>query len=63
MELKSLCLSSFRNIEDGKIEFEPGINLLYGQNAQGKTNILEAIYFFARGKSFRGAGDEEMLGF
>lgn len=63
MELKSLCLSSFRNIEDGKIEFEPGINLLYGENAQGKTNILEAIYFFARGKSFRGAGDEEMLGF
>ncbi|MBQ7376932.1 MAG: DNA replication/repair protein RecF [Clostridia bacterium] len=63
MELKRLSLSSFRNTEDGVIEFEPGINLLYGENAQGKTNLLESIYFFARGKSFRGAGDSEMLGF
>jgi DNA replication and repair protein RecF len=63
MQIKSLKIENFRNIEKEKIEFYPGVNLLYGQNAQGKTNILEAIYYFARGKSFRSASDSELKRF
>lgn len=63
MQIKSLKIENFRNIEKEKIDFLPGVNLLYGQNAQGKTNILEAIYYFARGKSFRGASDSELKRF
>lgn len=53
----------FRNIENETVTFSPGVNLLYGNNAEGKTNLLEAIYYFARGKSFRGAIDRELCGF
>ena len=51
MIIKSLELIDFRNIENEKIEFTEGVNVIYGDNAQGKTNILEGIYIFARGKS------------
>ena len=63
MKAKELSLSNFRNIEEQKISFSPGITFLLGDNAQGKTNILEALYLFARGKSFRGATDKEMVSF
>ena len=63
MRAKELSLSNFRNIESQKIEFSPGITFLLGDNAQGKTNVLEALYLFARGKSFRGALDKEMTHF
>lgn len=63
MRIEKLSLFSFRNLEDGEISFSPGINFLLGDNAQGKTNVLEAIYLFARGKSFRGAPDGEMIRF
>ena len=43
--------------------FSPGVNLLFGENAQGKTNALEGIYLFARGKSYRGSGDEQLVKF
>ena len=45
------------------MDFVPGVNLLYGRNAQGKTNALEGIYLFARGKSYRGAVDDNLVKF
>ena len=53
MILKSLTAVNFRNIKNEKVYFSDGINVLYGQNAQGKTNTLEALYLFAGGRSFR----------
>ncbi len=63
MYAKKLKLFSFRNIPYAEIEFSEGINFFLGDNAQGKTNALEAVYLFARGKSFRGAKDSEMVSF
>ena len=60
MIIKRFRAENFRNIEKCDIEFSPGVNLLYGQNAQGKTNAVEGIYLFARGRSFR-RGDERDL--
>lgn len=55
--------TSFRNLAPGPIEFGPGLNLLIGANGQGKTNLLEAIYFFRFGRSFRAASDGELIRF
>ena len=63
MIIKSLELNSFRNIEKEEIKFSEGVNVIYGDNAQGKTNILEGIYIFARGKSFRASKDKELICF
>ncbi|MBR2445021.1 MAG: DNA replication/repair protein RecF [Clostridia bacterium] len=63
MFCKKVELGFFRNIEKEVIEFENGINVIYGENAQGKTNILESIYLFARGKSFRAFKDRELVMF
>jgi DNA replication and repair protein RecF len=63
MIIKRFCAENFRNIEKCDISFLPGVNLLYGKNAQGKTNAVEGIYVFARGKSFRAKEDKEMLSF
>lgn len=63
MKCLSIAFSSFRNIADEKCEFSDGANLLWGKNAQGKSNILEGIYFFARGRSFRGAKEKDMISF
>ncbi|MBF7096088.1 DNA replication/repair protein RecF [Alkalibacter mobilis] len=53
MYLKKLKFSNFRNYTDLEIELDPDLNLILGENGQGKTNLLEGIYFLARGKSFR----------
>ena len=63
MIVKRFWAENFRNIETCNIEFSPGVNLLYGQNAQGKTNVIEGIYHFSRGKSFRGREDKELVRF
>lgn len=63
MIIKSLELMDFRNYESLEIEFGPGINILYGDNAQGKTNILEAIYMSATTKSHRGTKDKDVIRF
>lgn len=63
MKCKEIEFTFFRNIESEKIEFKDGINVIYGENAQGKTNILEGIYLFARGKSFRAFKDKELINF
>ena len=60
MIIKSFRAQNFRNIEKCSLEFDSSVNLLLGENAQGKTNAVEGIYIFARGKSFR-RGDEKDL--
>ena len=63
MICKKIEFLNFRNIENETIEFENGVNVIHGENAQGKTNILEGIYLFARGKSFRAFKDRELIRF
>ena len=63
MIIKSFSAAGFRNIEKCTISFKNGLNLLHGKNAQGKTNALEGIYLFARGRSFRAREDGEMVRF
>ena len=50
MKIKKIRLKNFRNIENCEIDFSDGVNLLYGNNAQGKTNVIESVYIFSRGK-------------
>lgn len=61
MYIDSLALKNFRNYENLDIRFSENINILYGDNAQGKTNILEAIYLAATTKSHRGAKDKDII--
>ena len=63
MRIKRLRVENFRNLEKLDIEFSDGVNIIYGNNAQGKTNIIEAIYIFSFGKSFRANRDIELLKF
>lgn len=63
MIIKSLDLADFRNYENLQITFDKGTNILYGDNAQGKTNILEAIYISATTKSHKGNKDKEIINF
>ena len=63
MRIKKLKVENFRNLENLDIEFSKGINIIYGNNAQGKTNIIESIYIFSFGKSFRANKDIELLKF
>ena len=53
MYIKNLKIENFRNYEVEEINFIPKINIIYGNNAQGKTNILEAIFYSSLGRSFR----------
>jgi DNA replication and repair protein RecF len=59
----SLRLSHFRNYQSAEVEFHPQLNLFLGSNAQGKTNVLEAIYCLSTTRSFRAAVDDEMIQF
>lgn len=61
--IKSLELKNYRNYEALSLEPSPGINIFFGDNAQGKTNILEAVYVCATSKSHRGSRDKEMIRF
>lgn len=61
MIVKKLRLEDFRNYENQEIEFGSGINVIYGNNAQGKTNILEAVHMFSLGKSNRTSKDAELI--
>ena len=63
MRLNELNLRNFRNYEAISLDFEPGVNLIVGNNAQGKTNLLEAIYYAGSGKSFRAQKTSEMVRF
>lgn len=63
MIIKSIELENFRNYETLSLVFEKGTNILYGDNAQGKTNILEAIYVSSTTKSHKGSKDKEIINF
>ena len=63
MIIKSLELYNYRNYESLKLEFDKGTNILYGDNAQGKTNILESIYLAATTKSHKGSKDKDIIRF
>lgn len=61
MHLASLQLLHFRNYSELSARFSPGLNVIFGDNAQGKTNLLEAIAFLATGKSHRTSRDQELI--
>lgn len=63
MIIKSIELNNFRNYESLFLEFDKGTNIFYGDNAQGKTNILEAIYVSGTTKSHKGSKDKDMIRF
>ena len=63
MWVRELSLKDFRNLEDIHVNLENGMNVLYGDNGNGKTNLLEAIYFCATGKSQRAGRDSELIRF
>ena len=60
MKIKSINIENFRNIKDLSLDFDD-VNIIWGENAQGKTNLIEAIYLFTGGKSFRGAKDNQLV--
>lgn len=63
MRINRIALNGFRNYDFETADFSPGTNVIYGANAQGKTNLLEAVYILASGKSFRTRFDRELIGF
>ena len=63
MRVNSIELNNFRNISSVFLESDSGVNVIYGENAQGKTNIIEAIWLFTGCKSFRGSKDAEFIKF
>ena len=63
MLVEQLEVKNFRNIEYTGINPCDGVNVLYGENAQGKTNLLESIWLFTGCRSFRGSKDNEIINF
>ena len=63
MVINSLKLDQFRNYEMLDLDFHPGTNVFFGENAQGKTNILESIYLCGTSRSHKGSRDKEMIRF
>lgn len=61
MRLEQLSLHNFRNYESVSLHLDPGLNIFVGDNAQGKTNLLEAIYVLSLSKSYRAARDAELI--
>lgn len=63
MYINKIKLTNFRNYNEQEIEFNKNINVIYGDNAQGKTNILESIFLSSFGKSFRTSKEKELIKF
>lgn len=63
MKLRRIVLDGFRNYTDFTANFSPGVNVIWGENAQGKTNLLEAIGFLSGARSHRARGDKELISF
>lgn len=61
MRLKTLHLHNFRNYEDTLVSFDEGMQIIYGRNAQGKTNLLEAIFYLSTTRSHRGGEDDDII--
>jgi len=62
MTAKTLNVEGFRNLAEAGITLCPGVNVVYGPNAQGKTNLLEALYVLSTGKSYRAMREQELIG-
>lgn len=63
MEVNNLALTQYRNIENLNIDFSGNLNIIYGRNAQGKTNIIESLWLLTGYKSFRGGKDSDIIMF
>jgi DNA replication and repair protein RecF len=63
LRIVSASVDGFRNLETADFTFSPRVNLVLGRNGEGKTNLLEALNWFALGRSHRGARSEELIGF
>ncbi len=63
MYCKKINVTNFRNIHSAEVEFSDGVNILVGENAQGKTNLLEAIFYASVGRSFRSATSPQLIKF
>ena len=63
MKVERLQLTDFRNYENQQVSFSDNINVITGKNAQGKTNLLEAVYYLTGAKSFRAGSDRELIQF
>lgn len=63
MRIDKLSLEQFRNYDSFSVAFDPGVNLIVGNNAQGKTNLLEAIVYLGSGHSFRTRREQELIRF
>ncbi len=63
MNIKTIALEGFRNYKSFSAEFSDRVNVIIGRNAQGKTNLLEAVYYLTAGRSFRSRSDREMISF
>ena len=63
MIIEEVSYKNFRNVAEATLTLSPGTNVIWGKNAQGKTNLIEGVYFFARGKSFRAGAERELVRF
>lgn len=63
MNIQRIALSGFRNYDEEAVEFDSGVNVISGVNAQGKTNLLEAVYLLTGSHSFRTRFDKDLIGF
>ena len=63
MYIKKVSLENYRNYEKIEVDFDKNVNLILGENAQGKTNLIESIYMASFGKSFRTSKDREVICF
>jgi len=63
MIVKNICLNGFRNYTAETINFGDGVNVISGKNAQGKTNLIEAVYYLAAGRSFRHCVEKDLISF
>ncbi len=63
MYVESIELNQYRNYQSAKVDFSPGVNIFFGDNAQGKTNLLEAVYVSGTSKSHKGSKDKDLIRF
>ena len=63
MRVDAVQTENFRLLQSGRCEFSPGVNVIAGANAQGKTTLLEAVYLLTGAKSFRTYYDKELIAF
>lgn len=61
MKIENLSIKNFRNYQNLKVEFDDNVNVFIGKNAQGKTNLLESIFYCCIGKSFKSCKDKELI--